>query len=97
MTSNSGRVLIRLIAGTAALALTLTACAGAATPTEEETCLTVGAIYVGPINDAGYNQAQHDGLLTSMHSPTPLDTMTSTVIQSFEVGSRTISHSFCIA
>lgn len=68
MTSISGRVMTRLIAGTAIFALTLTACAGAAAPAEEETCITVGAIYVGPINDAGYNQAQHDGLVAMNES-----------------------------
>ena len=68
MTSSSGRVMIRLIAGAAIFALTLTACAGAATPVEEEACITVGAIYVGPINDAGYNQAQHDGLVAMNES-----------------------------
>ena len=47
----------------AAAALVLAACAGAAPATEEEPCLIVGAIYVGPITDAGYNQAQHDGLV----------------------------------
>ena len=34
-----------------------------AVPTEEEPCLIIGAIYVGPVNDAGYNQAMHDGLM----------------------------------
>jgi basic membrane lipoprotein Med (substrate-binding protein (PBP1-ABC) superfamily) len=36
-----------------------------AVPTEEEAepCLTVGIIYVGPVTDAGFNQAQHDGLM----------------------------------
>jgi len=28
--------------------------------TEEEPCLTVGVIYVGSVNDAGFNQAMHD-------------------------------------
>lgn len=32
-------------------------------PTESEVCLVVGMIYVGEITDAGYNQAQHDGLM----------------------------------
>jgi basic membrane protein A len=29
----------------------------------EEPCLIVGAIYVGTVDDAGYNRAQHDGLV----------------------------------
>ncbi len=31
-------------------------------PTEEPVCLTVGATYGGPINDAGYNQAMHEAV-----------------------------------
>lgn len=31
-------------------------------PTEEAPCLIVGMLYVGEITDAGYNQAQHEGL-----------------------------------
>jgi len=31
-------------------------------PTEEEPVLTIGAIYVGSIDDAGYNQALHDSI-----------------------------------
>jgi len=34
-----------------------------ATPTTVPTVLTVGAIHVGSIKDAGYNQAQHEGLV----------------------------------
>lgn len=30
--------------------------------TEEGPCLIVGAIYVGPVTDAGFNQVQHEGL-----------------------------------
>ena len=32
-------------------------------PTEAAPCLTIGAIYVGSVNDAGYNQALHDSLM----------------------------------
>jgi len=32
-------------------------------PTEAPPCLTIGALYVGSVNDAGYNQAMHDGLM----------------------------------
>src|SRR5574340_295945 len=32
-------------------------------PTEEPVCLTVGATYGGPINDAGYNQAMHEAVV----------------------------------
>ncbi len=31
-------------------------------PTEEEPCLIIGALYGGPINDAGYNQAMHESV-----------------------------------
>jgi basic membrane protein A len=34
-----------------------------ASPTAVPTVLTVGAIHVGSIKDAGYNQAQHEGLV----------------------------------
>lgn len=33
------------------------------TPTAVPTCLTVGALYGGPINDAGYNQAMHEAVM----------------------------------
>ena len=33
-----------------------------AAPTEVAVCLTVGATYGGPINDAGYNQAMHEAV-----------------------------------
>jgi basic membrane lipoprotein Med (substrate-binding protein (PBP1-ABC) superfamily) len=32
-------------------------------PTEEPTCLIIGALYGGPINDAGYNQAMHESVM----------------------------------
>ena len=32
-------------------------------PTEVETCLTIGALYGGPMNDAGYNQAMHESVM----------------------------------
>lgn len=32
-------------------------------PTEAAPCLTIGALYVGSVNDAGYNQALHDSLM----------------------------------
>jgi len=32
-------------------------------PTEAPPCLIIGALYVGSVNDAGYNQAMHDGLM----------------------------------
>ncbi len=31
-------------------------------PTEAGPCLTIGALYGGPMNDAGYNQAMHEGV-----------------------------------
>lgn len=34
----------------------------ATTPASNETCLTVGIIHVGAITDAGYNEAEHDGV-----------------------------------
>ena len=34
-----------------------------AVPTEAGPCLVIGAIYVGSVNDAGYNQALHDSLM----------------------------------
>jgi basic membrane protein A len=33
------------------------------TSLEEKYCLTVGAIYYGPIQDMGFNQSMHDGLM----------------------------------
>ena len=33
-----------------------------ATVEEGEPCLTIGAIYVGNVDDAGYNRAQQDGM-----------------------------------
>lgn len=41
-----------------------------AAPEEKEPCLIVGAIYVGSVTDAGYNQSMHDGLL-EMHKNIP--------------------------
>ena len=32
-------------------------------PTEAATCLTIGALYGGPMNDAGYNQAMHEAVM----------------------------------
>jgi len=32
-------------------------------PTEIPTCLTIGALYGGPITDAGYNQAMHEAVM----------------------------------
>jgi len=34
-----------------------------AVPTEVAPCLIIGALYVGSVNDAGYNQAMHDSLM----------------------------------
>jgi basic membrane protein A len=34
-----------------------------AVPTEPPPCLIIGALYGGPITDAGYNQAMHDGVM----------------------------------
>jgi basic membrane protein A len=33
-------------------------------PTPEPPCLVIGALYGGPITDAGYNQAMHDSVMT---------------------------------
>jgi len=33
------------------------------TPTPEKPCLIIGALYGGPITDAGYNQAMHDSVM----------------------------------
>jgi basic membrane lipoprotein Med (substrate-binding protein (PBP1-ABC) superfamily) len=32
-------------------------------PSEEEPCLIIGALYGGPVTDAGYNQAMHDSVM----------------------------------
>ncbi|HLO17779.1 MAG TPA: BMP family ABC transporter substrate-binding protein, partial [Anaerolineales bacterium] len=37
--------------------------APAQAPAEEGPCLTVGALYGGPITDAGYNQAMHEAVM----------------------------------
>ena len=69
--------LTKLLGGLAAIALITGACGGASqpqptataaatqatTPTTAPTRLVVGAIHVGSIKDAGYNQAEHDGLV----------------------------------
>ncbi len=34
-----------------------------AVPTQAEPCLIIGALYGGPITDAGYNQAMHDSVM----------------------------------
>ncbi len=47
----------------AALALTPVQAVVAEKPAADEPCLTVGAIYIGTIDDAGYNRSQHDGLV----------------------------------
>jgi len=39
-------------------------------PAAEEPCLIVGAIYVGPITDFGFNQAQHEGLVAMQEKMT---------------------------
>lgn len=56
-------------------AILLSACGPAATPSPEATaaptavptevgpCLIIGALYVGSVKDAGYNQAMHDSLM----------------------------------
>ncbi len=55
------------------VAFLLSACGQAATPTpppvqpttpptEAAACLTIGALYGGPMNDAGYNQAMHESV-----------------------------------
>jgi basic membrane lipoprotein Med (substrate-binding protein (PBP1-ABC) superfamily) len=47
----------------AAAASLLAACAGSSTTAGTPTRLVVGALHVGSIKDAGYNEAQHDGLM----------------------------------
>ena len=44
-------------------ALLLTAFGQAKAQTEKEPVLIIGALYGGPITDAGYNQAMHDGVI----------------------------------
>ncbi len=52
-------VIAAIVLGTALL---LTAC-GPAEPNGEEPVLIIGALYGGPITDAGYNQAMHEGVM----------------------------------
>jgi basic membrane protein A len=37
-------------------------------PTEVATCLIIGALYGGPMNDAGYNQAMHESVMAIKES-----------------------------
>ena len=64
---------VKILAVLAAVALIAAACGGATTPTATSSAATqtaspaairlvVGAIHVGSIKDAGYNQAEHDAL-----------------------------------
>jgi basic membrane protein A len=71
------RLLYTLVTTALCAVFMLTACAPAATPTSAPatavpptaapavaaTCLTVGALYGGPMNDAGYNQAMHESMV----------------------------------
>ncbi|TME14551.1 MAG: BMP family ABC transporter substrate-binding protein [Chloroflexi bacterium] len=50
----------------AGLALLLTACGGSAAVTSGPPRLIVGALHVGSVKDAGYNEAQHAGLAKLM-------------------------------
>ncbi len=64
-----------IFAGICCALLLLTACAAPATPTTapveptaepvvaKTPCLIVGALYGGPMNDAGYNQAMHESMV----------------------------------
>jgi basic membrane protein A and related proteins len=58
---------LALVALVGAFALIGAACGGKTTPSQKPTTvpvrLIVGALHVGSITDAGYNQAQHDGLV----------------------------------
>jgi len=70
-----GKLLYSILAIPMCIAILLSACGPAATPTPEPTatptavptevrpCLIIGALYVGSVNDAGYNQAMHDSLM----------------------------------
>jgi len=44
-------------------------------PTEEAPCLIVGALYVGPVTDAGFNQAQHEGLIAMQENIPCIETI----------------------
>lgn len=81
-----------LLALTAIGALLLAACGSTSgSPSTTQTRLVVGAIHVGSIKDAGYNQAEHEGLVyMTQHVPgvrlleaenVPEDPGVSTVIQ----------------
>ena len=71
----SKKTLYSILAIMLTTALVLSACKTAETPTEAppeptavpstevETCLTIGALYGGPITDAGYNQAMHESVM----------------------------------
>ncbi len=45
-----------------------TAVAPTEVPTEEAPCLIIGALHGGPITDAGYNQAMHEGVMAIKES-----------------------------
>ncbi len=62
MSKRARRMGLALIALVAVLALIATACGGGKKE-EAKPKLIVGAIHVGAITDAGYNQAQHEGLM----------------------------------
>ena len=70
------KITLTILAISMIAALLLSACAAPATPTAApvkveptvaptvaKPCLIIGALYVGPVTDAGYNQAMHDGLM----------------------------------
>jgi basic membrane lipoprotein Med (substrate-binding protein (PBP1-ABC) superfamily) len=70
-----GKLLYSILAIPMCTAILLSACGPAATPTPGATavptavptevgpCLIIGALYIGSVNDAGYNQAMHDSLM----------------------------------
>jgi basic membrane lipoprotein Med (substrate-binding protein (PBP1-ABC) superfamily) len=69
------KLLYNVSAVTLCVAFLLAACGTAATPTVAPTveptatavvaqpCLIIGALYGGPMNDAGYNQAMHESVM----------------------------------
>ena len=74
----NGKLLYSILASVMCAAILLSACVPAVTPAPEATiapveptevpteaapCLIIGALYIGSINDAGYNQAMHDSLM----------------------------------